>query len=172
MGLSGQKELDIALTLVAGKMKDLRPAWEEIEQLMISLQKKVFKSKGSAEGLKKWEDLKPRTIAQKKKINSRWAIFPLIRTERLMNAWISKTGTKDSVRIKQPLFFAYGIDENEITYAAHHQWGAPKANIPKREILRIPLVFRKKIPNIITKHLLSTGQAERKTIFDRVGVDR
>lgn len=163
IGASGQKELERTLAIKASQIKDLRPAWKTIERLMVAMQKKIFMAKGAGEGLPAWAKLKPGTVKEKQRNYPQWANFPLIRTQKLFKAW-TKEGSPGAVRIREPLLFAFGIDESEIPYARHHQWGTSK--MAKREHLRIPDGMRKSIVKVIQAHVVKTGQFERETIFN------
>jgi phage gpG-like protein len=163
IGVTGGVELSRRLQVKASLIKDLRPAWNQIEKIVSTMQSKVFKSKGSAYGLPAWADLKEKTKAYKRKHYPDVADFPLIRTGKLLDAW-----TKDSsaaVRIKEPLLFFFGVNEQEIPYAKFHQLGVPQNNLAKREHLRIPKGIRSSIIKAIQSHIVKSGQFQRETVF-------
>jgi hypothetical protein len=162
IGVSGQYELSRTLGVNAAAIKDLTPAWNEIEKGLGKLQRSVFMNKGAYAGLSAWTPLKPATIKQKEKITKRFASFPLIRTQKLMNAW-TKSDSAGSIRIKEPLFFIYGIDENEIPYARFHQVGTNR--LPVRQHLRLPDATRTAIVKTIQTHIVKSGQFKRETVF-------
>jgi len=163
IGVTGGVELSRRLQVKAELIKDLRPAWDVIEKLISTLQAKVFSSKGASYGLPAWAPLKEKTIAQKRSKYPQNAEYPLIRTGALRDAWTKDTSA--SIRTKEPLFFFFGINEHDLPYAKVHQTGGPRANIPKREHLRLPSSVRTGIVKAIQAHLVKTGQFQRKTVF-------
>ena len=90
--------------------------------------------------------------------NPKWATYPLIRTEKLMNAF-TKDSAKGAVRIFEKRWMAWGIDEGEIDYAIYHQYGTRKMR--QRVILRIPEQLAKIITTFIGVHILKTRQGVR-----------
>lgn len=168
IAVTGGEELTRALQVKIDQIKDLRPAWNQLDKQLASYQRKVFMSKGAHGGLSEWRPLKPGTSAAKSRQGfARWANFPLIRTQALFKAWTSSTA-EGAVRVKEKLFYAYGIDEGEIHYAKYHQYGAFLWNgglLPKREHLRLTDAARKLIGRTILRYLASSKQLVQKTVF-------
>lgn len=162
IGVTGEKEFKRKIGVTIANVEDLRPAWDEIQKAVEGFQKKVFLGKGSAGGLPKWKDLADST--KKAKMRSRyaqWSTYPLIRTQTLMNAW-TKDGAEGAVRVKEKLFFAFGINEYDIPYSQYHQIGR---GVPKREHLRLPKSLRNTISKIVQEYLDRTGQLIRRNVF-------
>lgn len=162
IGVTGGTELSRILAVQSQKIKDLRPAWDQIEKSATKMQERVFRQKGGADGLPKWAQLAASTIRQKKRIAPQYANYPLIRTGALRDAW-TRPNAQGAVRIKEPLLFAFGINERDIEYAKWHQTGTRR--MPKREHLRLTESMRRSIVKTIQAHIVKSGQFARETIF-------
>lgn len=163
--VEGGTELLRTLAVKASAIKDLTPAWDQIEKKVQAFQKRVFLNKGSDSGLSPWARLKDSTVRGKVRDGfGQWANHPLIRTQALFKSWTTPGGPA-SVRYKEPLFFAMGIDEGQLPYAKFHQYGT--RHMPAREHLRFPDQLRRDIVRIIQRHLVETKQfvRESRTIF-------
>lgn len=171
IGITGVPEVNRTLAIRMDRVKDLRPAWDKIEKVLMSFQKKVFLGKGAAsytalgETLTTvaWKALSSATVKYKQRHFPKWANSPLIRTEKLMRAFTQSGDPVGAIRMKEPLVFVYGIDDAEIPYAKYHHLGGSK--LPKRPVLRVPDNMKKVIVKSIQAHLAKTGQLERETVF-------
>ena len=172
IGVSGEKEINRALAVQTKAIKDLRPAWREIQTILTAYQKDVFlkKGKGSSKqwfgvsassGLSAWKPLKPETVRQKAAAGyKKNATMPLIRTEKLMNAWTKKSAP-GAIREIHHRWMAFGIDEGDIPYAGYHQKGTGR--LPKRRHFRITNNLRKIITKVIQRYLAKSGQLVRQS---------
>lgn len=163
--VEGGTELLRTLAVKTSAIKNLIPAWDQIETKVQAFQKRVFLNKGADGGLSAWKPLKESTRRGKSRDGyGQWANHPLIRTQALFKSWTTPNGPA-SVRYKEPLFFAMGVDEGQLPYAKFHQFGT--RHMPAREHLRFPDQLRRDIVKIIQRHLVETKQfvRETRTIF-------
>lgn len=172
IAFDGDKQLSRTLAVTTKNVKDLRPAWDDLEKVLNEFQKAVFLGKGkagskswfgvSASGdLNAWKKLKPKTIEQKRKVAGKYAPYPLIRTQKLMKAF-TQNNASGAIRVKDRKTFVWGIDDNEIPYAVYHHRGGNK--LPQRKVLRLPRNLRKIITKIVQRHLARTGQLIRSNL--------
>lgn len=176
IGTKGGKEIDGYLGRTANRSSDFRPLWNELEEYLLKLQRTTFKGKGAgssaqfynipaSQSLPKWKPLKKATVTAKRRAGySSVATYPLIRTGRLRNAFTNKKGTKDSIRVKQPLVFAFGIKEGmeasgDFQYPSIHDVGGPI--MPQRRLFRLPKNMRRIVRSAMGKFIIEHQESVR-----------
>ena len=165
----GDKQVSRTLAIQTKAIKDLRPAWDDLEKILNQFQKGVFLGKGKAASkswfgvnpsgdLEAWQPLKDSTIKGKR---GKYASYPLIRTQKLMKAF-TQNNAEGAIRVKDRLAFVWGIDDNEIPYAVYHHRGGSR--LPKRPVLRLPNNLRDIVAKVIQRYLAKSGQLLRTSI--------
>jgi hypothetical protein len=155
ISITGDKQFARTLGVKREAVRDMRPAWRSIEKILNAFGKRQFASSGASDGLRRWAPLKESTQKQKPP-NLRNK--PLILSGKLRDA-LSSSNSFGSLRVKEKLQFVWGIDEFEIPYAVHHQFGTRK--MPRRSPVRLTSQMRRLIVNAMHSHIVKSGQFER-----------
>lgn len=121
----GEQIVARRLTGIENRAKDMTKAFGWMHQSFLSNETKQFQTQGRSGSLG-WKQLSPRTVRYK----AAKGLDPRIlhATLRLRKSLTSKTAEGHVREIgPQEAFFGTNVD-----YAVHHQYGAPKASIPRR----------------------------------------
>ena len=151
----GQVQVDRTLGVLAAKVKDLRPAWEDIRHDFQAREDWVFKREGAVSGWDRWRPLNPVYAAWKRKHGFGSKI--LVKTGRLKRSLVS--GSPDTIFESKPKSMVVGT---RVPYAKYHQLGTSK--MPKREPIRLTEPQKRFWVQIIHKFLKVSGQFERANL--------
>ncbi len=139
---SGLAEIEQALASLRTRLSDIKPLLNEVSRIYYESTMTRFRSHTSPDG-RSWKPLSPRTIADKKRLPSIESPYhQLIRTGKLRSA-IKVRHIDGGVRI--------GLMKSEVPYAIHHQYGAPRANIPQRKFLGVTKVANEQVLKAMRK---------------------
>lgn len=115
------------------RVTDLRPVFRgPIDKHVSSVFRRQFATEGGFGG-RPWQRLKPETLAAKRRIR-RERMGKLRRFNRLWGSLV-KVGPQSVRRIRAQSYER----GTRIPYAAAHQTGVPKRNLPKRQVVPDPM---------------------------------
>lgn len=119
------------------RAKDMSPVFDEYGPYMLRSIDRNFQAEGRPD---RWARLAPATIQERIRLG--FGRGPILqRTKKLRRGFRTESG-KRTFRIK-----------NIVDYFAHHQYGAPKANIPMRRMVVLLVQDRAQFTRIARKHL-------------------
>lgn len=146
----GEVQFSRELLRVAEAAEDMRPAFDTIHEMFINVEKLQFSTQGkSASG--GWAPLAPATVAYK-------AAHKL--DPRILHATLR---LRDSLTKESHPDHIYRADADEmfvgsrVEYGVHHQFGAPRANLPRRRPVEFTENFRNNIVKTLQRHVLGGG---------------
>lgn len=119
------RELKKRIRGMRERSEDLSPAWEALLDWFADQNTQQFLTRG-ARYRDPWPPLAAATIAEKERLG--YPLDPLVRTGRLRE---SLTRRPLAVELITPSRVSAGTD---VDYAKHHQYGAPRANLPRRAL--------------------------------------
>lgn len=126
---NGLQDIEAELQAIRRRLDNVRPLLSAISTIYYNSTMERFRSHTDPQG-RSWKHLKPRTIAEKRRLPSiESPYFQLIRTGDMRAAIRVRHVDANTISI--------GLRTAEIPYAKHHQFGAPKANIPQRKFLGV-----------------------------------
>jgi phage gpG-like protein len=136
------------------RVKDLRPAWVKVHDLLREESRKQFSSEGS-HGSGGWASLSPEYAARKLKA---FGPRPILHaTERLRQAYTRKSA--DHVEVSKPLELRHGAS-SRLDYAKFHQGGTRR--MPRRPPMQLTAKARKQIEVEITETIRDEFLAARR----------
>lgn len=146
---SGLAEIENELSAIRKRLGDIKPLLNEVSRIYYESTMRRFRSHTSPDG-QSWKPLKPWTIADKKRLPSIESPYnQLIRTGRLRSA-IKIRHIEGGVRI--------GLMKSDVPYAVHHQYGAPRSNIPQRKFLGVTKVANEQVLKAMRKFVEKRGR--------------
>jgi phage gpG-like protein len=122
-----QRELQVMLTGLDARLRDLTPVWGKVHDIMIALLRQHFRSQGAYAGAA-WVPLSPAYAAWKKRHYPGKTI--LRREDTLYESLVSKTHASHVWRTG-PSFAEYGT---RVSYARFHHFGT-KRGLPVRKVI-------------------------------------
>lgn len=128
------------LEKVQDRMRNTRPLLQAASQVYYESTMQRFRSHTSPQG-QAWKWLKPRTIADKKRMGATEPYHQLIRTRQLMNSIRVRWDGSQSVKVS-----------THVPYAKAHQFGAPTRGIPQRQFLGRTAAADARIKGIMRQH--------------------
>lgn len=135
------EETDRLLAELRRRMSDLRPVMEAVGQVIQSGTQQRFIDQQDPTG-RAWAPLKPATIARRRQGGTATGSIQILRdTGRLMNS-ISYNATNKQVSIL-----------TNVIYAATHQFGLARRNIPARPFIGISASDREAIAEVLNGYL-------------------
>lgn len=163
--ISGVRQLNRALGVVASAVKDLRPVWEDIYEDFLRRERTLFARQGNVGSPSRevgatsgvwgpWAPLNPEYAARKRAMGYGSRI--LVRTGRLRDS-LTQRGHVDAVFSASPKSMALGTGT---PYAGYHQTGTSR--MPRREPLRISEAQSRAWVRMIQLFLIESGQFERE----------
>ena len=165
--IQGVPQINRILGVRIKAIKDLRPAWGEVYDLLRKQEVDVFTKRGAIgeaapeSGVGtwlEWKPLKPKYAELKKAMGFGSKI--MILTGDLHRS-LTQKGAPSSVFGSHLLWMEFGT---LIPYAAVHQRPKPTNPLPKREPIRISKVTVRGIVRIISSHLTETDQKVRANL--------
>lgn len=124
--------------VLLNRLNNLKPAFKNIGEHLTRTTDRRFELEG---GSPKWTPLKPKTIAEKRRNRRRAKILQRTGTMRVtLRYFVTAKG----------LMFG-----SSMVYAATHQYGDDRRNIPARPFLQITDEDRRAISEIINDHLFN-----------------
>ena len=146
--MEGTNRLSLDLQRLAGRAKDLRPAFHKIDKHVSTVFRRQFSTEGAFGG-RPWPRLAAATIRARQKAGlGRGGI---LRSTNRLWASLVKVGP-ESIRIMRPHYYERGTS---VHYADDHQLGRGKG-LPVREI----------IPDPISESILNTWEKMVAQVFD------
>lgn len=148
INLLGEDQIVRRFERLEADAADMRPAWKDIRQLLITGGKQQFNTEGGhwSGG---WQPLAPATVEFKRRHG--YDVRILHRTGKLRRAAAGGVGsaflsTADTMR--------YGIT---IPYAVYHQSNAPRKKIPQRKIVQLGEDDKRDIMKILQRQIIYGG---------------
>lgn len=126
------------------RARDFRTVWKRFGDVFRQHNRAQFGTQG-LQGGKPWAPLSPAYAAWKVKVVGPQNILEF--SGRLKR---SLTGTRMAIEHYTPVAAEYGTD---VEYAVHHQYGAPRANLPKRPPLAVTLPLRAELRRLAGEHV-------------------
>lgn len=154
--VDGVPQINRALGVLAKRVKDLRPAWQEIIEDFAKSEETLFQRQGNVGGLGRWAPLNPDYAARKRAQGFGSKI--LVRTGRLKRS-LTNPHHGEFISKVRPLSLTMGT---RVPYAKYHQRGTSK--MPRREPIRLAETTKRRWTRIIQRYLLESGQFERKNL--------
>ena len=165
--IQGVPQMNRVLGVKIAAIRDMRPAWKSVADLLRKNEFAVFNKQGAVgdaapeSGVGTWTEWAPlNEVYKKRKVAQGYSSKIMIRTGALQASLIFPN-RPGSVFGPHPLWMEYGTT---IPYAAVHQKPSPTNKLPKREPLRISKETVRGIVRIISKYLSDTGQKERANL--------
>tara|TARA_Y100000310_G_scaffold296063_1_gene328006 strand:- start:291 stop:800 length:510 start_codon:yes stop_codon:yes gene_type:complete len=152
----GIKGKTVLMGVMARKVKNLKPAFEDIADDFYRNEREMFARSGAVGGgFRRWKPVNA-TYARRK-AEQGFGSKILVRTGRLRSSLTSRGGD-NHLKIGK-LQMSIGTT---VPYAKYHEHGTRK--MPKRSILRIPKKTRAHWVRIIQRHIIKTGQFKRANL--------
>lgn len=125
--------VDRELIATANRLNSLQPAMKSIGEYMSRRVRNHFDTETSPDGVA-WKKLADATIKEKQRSKDGKSKSRTAKCNAAPNAILQRTFTlRDTINYQlRPNAVAIGTPQ---TYGMHHQYGAPKANIPARPFL-------------------------------------
>jgi len=155
--VEGIKQLDQELGIMAGNIKDLRPAWQDIDKDFTEGESGIFGNEGAYDGWARWKAIDPAYASWKTAHGFDSKI--LHRTGRLRMSLTNRHSQDHEFKMTRMNM----VMGTKVPYAAYHQRGTK--HLPKREPIRVGTAQRRRWVAIINKHVHETGQKRRLSIF-------
>lgn len=135
---------------VGDRAADMRPAFDDIRDMLLGVERKQFNSQGRAFS-GGWAPLAPLTVKRKAARNLDPRI--LHATLRLRKSFTEK-GHRDNVyrKTKDEMFFG-----SRVPYGGYHQHGNPDTNLPQRRPFQLNERTRREVIKILQRHLVDEG---------------
>lgn len=124
-----------------------QPVWGKAKQYLRAAHAANFASNGLPVG--GWAPLQPETAAWK--AAEGYPLAPLVQTGELFRSVAAGSGPPNEMRPKS-MQFGTSVD-----YAKFHQYGAPRAHLPKRQIVFEPPGFAQMLAESVADHLKPSG---------------
>jgi phage gpG-like protein len=134
---------------INARMTSYQSVWGQAKQYLSAAHSANFASSGLPVG--GWAPLQPETAAWK--AGEGFPPVPLIRTGELFRSVAAASGPPNEMRPKS-MQFGTSVD-----YAKFHQYGAPRANLPKRQIIFEPPGFAQMLAESVADHIKPSGAA-------------
>ncbi len=149
--VDGVVQMARSIERFAGDVKDVRPAWPGVLQILRLASAERFRTAG-AHGGQRWVPLSPRYAAYKAR---RWpGRGILVRTGALQDSLTQETG--QSIVQMHPLELRYGT---KVPYAVFHQRGGRR--LPRREVIHLAesdkLDVMREVQRYLVKRAKSAG---------------
>lgn len=140
---NGLKNIEAELQAIRKRLDNVKPLLSAISTIYYQSTMERFRSHTDPQG-RSWKHLKPRTIADKRRLPSvESPYFQLIRTGDMRSAI--------RVRHVDAKTISIGLRTADIPYAAHHQYGAPNGNIPQRKFLGVTKAANTQVRRLMEK---------------------
>lgn len=143
----GEVQFSRELLRIGDNAGDMTPAFDDVHEQFLRVEKSQFSSQGktSSGG---WAPLAPRTVEYKRRAHLDPRI--LHATLRLRDSLINKSHADHIYRTSADEMFM----GSKVEYGVHHQFGAPRANVPRRRPIEFTDAFRRRIVKTLQQHLM------------------
>lgn len=131
------------------RMLTYQDVWLKAQQYLRAAHASNFTGEGYMVG--GWAPLQPQTAAWKAKEG--YPPLTLMRTGELFRSVAMMSGPPNEIRPKS-MQFGTNVD-----YAKFHQYGAPRAHLPKRQIIFEPPGFAQMLADSVADHIKPSGVA-------------
>lgn len=150
-------EVRLLFAKIAANTADYRSVWAEAKQYLRSAHAANFSGNGFMVG--GWAPLQPETSVWKAKEG--YPPFTLVRSGELFRSIAMASGRPNEVSSKS---MSFGTD---VSYAQFHQYGAPGANLPKRQVVFEPPGFSQFVAERIAAHIKPNdmGMSNLRSLF-------
>lgn len=149
--VDGVPQFNRAFNRISDHVQDLRTVWNYAEDAMVKIEEEQFLTEGAAGLHGRWQVLTPQYAKHKEK---RYPGRPILqRSYALVSSLTDKT--KDSVRVKEKLEFAFGTSVKSKSgkdYPLMHQRG--QGRLPARRAIDLSVSQRTYLQKEIQKGLL------------------
>jgi hypothetical protein len=150
----GELQLDRLLGLTADKIKDLRPAFDDIHDAIVKASKEQFETGGkSGSGPKGWKDLSPMYAAQKA---SRYPSRGILVATGDMAKSVIDPKHPNHIFSKFKLQAKFGSKDKKIMF---HQEGTRR--MPQRRVIELTEAQKRHIVKILSEWVIKSGQGSR-----------
>lgn len=149
--IQGAEELVKVMRLRSARIKDLRPAWNQIADDFRRRERELFERQGSVDGGPQWQAISSEWEEYKRKRG--WDTRVLIQKGHLMRSLTGKTG--GSIEIKEPMWMEIGT---WVPYAHYHHERGRQGRLAKREPIKVSKAQRSYWQSVITKFVHESGQ--------------
>lgn len=136
-------EVKILFADMRMRMTTYQDVWLKSKQYLRAAHAANFTSGGLAVG--GWAPLQPETAAWK--VKHGYPVAPLIGSGELFRSVAMMSGPPNEMR---PKSMTYGTN---VDYAKFHQYGAPRAHLPKRQIIFEPPGFAEMVAEEVADHI-------------------
>lgn len=145
-------DLKITLNGLTEALDDLRPAWNDIHNIFLEFERKVFETEGGYAGAG-WVPLNPSYAAYKERTYGSSTIMR--RSNRLFKS-LTATNHPEHLYLTGPSFVEMGT---RTLYARAHQFGYERMGLPARPL--IPKVTREEGERIVDAIMIHLFKAAR-----------
>lgn len=142
----GEQQFSRDLLRVADNSMDMRPAFDDIHDMFLTVEERQFSTEGAAFS-GGWAPLAPATVEYK----SRHHLDPRIlhATLRLRKSLTQRTHPDHVYRASADEMFV----GSSVEYGVHHQFGAPRARLPQRRPVEFDEPFKRAIVKTMQRHI-------------------
>lgn len=149
----GDKQVSREILRVGKRPSDSRPLWPSIIELMEKRIELNFRQQGKyASG--GWAELKPATIAARKR--AKLVPIKILTATRALRDALTDSSAAGAKRKMKKHELQFGT-KGEVDYGVHHQFGAPKANLPMRKPAEFTDATRKELVKLMQRFVM-TGE--------------
>ena len=141
----GDRQISRRFTSAAATLKDARPAWHRIVDLLLDEEAKQFDTEGG-HASSGWTPLAPSTVAAKQALGLDPRI--LHATGRLRES-LTERGAPDQTVILAPAFMVFG---STVPYGKYHQTGGGR--LPQRKPFELTDRARREAVRIIQREIM------------------
>jgi phage gpG-like protein len=145
--IEGDKQVERELLRLA-KAPDMRRIAPELGDYLRNVERSQFDSEGRT-GSGGWTPLKPKTVASKA---ARGLDPRILRAHERLRKSLTNKRSADAV-------FNYDADSlffgTRVPYARHHQFGAPRANVPRRKLIDMSERNRRRVVKIVQAGIMN-----------------
>ena len=129
--LEGEDTVVRRLRARVDRMRDLTPAWPQIDEVLRAIVRLQASSEGGRGGAP-WQPLAKRTQDERRRLGYGPAHMMLQRTGALVRSLTSLTG--DTITVHEAQYYAFGSADPKFKY---HQSNQPRARLPRRALLQL-----------------------------------
>jgi phage gpG-like protein len=147
---------DLAFYLeVSGQASlNLKPVMDEVRDLVLARNKRAYMTKGATTG-RYWAPLRETTRRRKERHWPQWQLFPLIRTESMMDSLTRRQAPHQILRTDDSSFYL----ASTVDYASYHVTGT--TNMPARPPMTVPKKHANEYIDKISDFIFGEGDYAR-----------
>jgi len=148
--VEGERQLDVALGMWAGRVKDLTELWPSVLDRLISSTRENLDSEGGNVG--GWPTLSPIYAAWK---SLAYGTLPIMVREGRLRESLTDQGSSDMTVRTTKDSLTWGTD---VSYAKYHQSPLPRrSNLPRRPLVALTRADQREIPRMMQAHIFREG---------------